>query len=106
MIVLALAFACNIKAARAQSDTLTYELTGASATAVINHSGLRQREAGHISIDKGLIEKLPGFLGASDPVRAISLLPGVQTTSEYQSGIHICGSENSHNYISFGGVHI
>lgn len=104
MIVLALAFACNIKAARAQSDTLTYELSGASATAVINHSGLRQREAGDISIDKSLIDKLPGFIGTSDPLRAISLLPGVQTTSEYQTGIHICGSENSHNYISFGGV--
>ena len=49
---------------------------------------------------------MPQILGNSDPVNFIKNLPGVQTGSEYDSGIHIQGCDNAHNDISLAGVPI
>ena len=51
-----------------------------------------------------MIQSLPKILGNTDPLSFIRNLPGVQTSSEYDSGIHIQGCDNSHNDISLGGV--
>ena len=39
-------------------------------------------------------------MGNADPVHYIQMMPGVQTNSEYDSGIHIQGCDNTHNYIA------
>lgn len=49
---------------------------------------------------------LPKILGNADPLRYTQMLPGIQTNSEYDSGIHIQGNENSHNIVSISGVPI
>lgn len=51
-----------------------------------------------------LMQSMPKILGNTDPLHFIRLLPGVQTNSEYDSGIHIHGCDASHNEMSIGGV--
>lgn len=69
-------------------------------------SSVRNLHGGIAEIDLKQIQSFPQILGNTDPVRFIRSLPGVQTTSEYDSGIHIQGCDNAHNDISLGGVPI
>lgn len=57
-----------------------------------------------LKVDVGLIQSLPKILGNTDPVHFLKLLPGVQTSTEYDSGIHIQGCDAAHNEISVAGV--
>lgn len=57
-----------------------------------------------MKIDLGQIQNMPKILGNTDPVHFVRLLPGVQTNSEYDSGIHIQGCDAAHNEMSVGGV--
>lgn len=76
----------------------------------IIHSGFRPNSPLRGNLSQGLnwssemMEKLPKFLGYTDPLRYVHLLPGVQTSTEYDSGIHIQGCDNSHNDIAINGV--
>lgn len=53
-----------------------------------------------------MLNKLPQILGNADPIHYTQMLPGVQTNSEYKSGINIHGCENSHNGILINDVPI
>ena len=55
---------------------------------------------GSVSMNLKMMELLPKMMGNADPVTYSKLLPGVQSTGEYDGGLHINGSENSHNMIS------
>jgi len=76
----------------------------------IIHTGFRPNSPLRGNLSQGLnwtsdmMEKLPKFLGYTDPLRYVHLLPGVQTSTEYDSGIHIQGCDNSHNDIAINGV--
>ena len=50
------------------------------------------------------MDEMPHILGNADPLHYAQLLPGVQTNSEYDAGLHIQGCDNSHNYVSLGGA--
>lgn len=100
----ALVSALNVKDIRAQTDTLSYELEGAGLTSAVNKSGLKAGTGNRLDMDSELIRSLPTTLGIPDPLNSLKFLPGVQTLSEYNSGIHICGGEDSHNLISAGGI--
>ena len=52
------------------------------------------------------LKKIPSVLGLADPLRFVFLLPSVQTGDDADSGLHIQGCENAHNYISMGGAPI
>ena len=80
------------------------ELDSALFSTKVNRSSIRSVSGGITEIDIARIQNLPKILGNTDPVRFIRTLPGVQTSSEYDSGIHIQGCDNSHNDISIGGV--
>lgn len=54
----------------------------------------------------GMMHDLPKILGNADPMHYTQLLPGVQTNSEYDSGLHIQGCDNAHNFVSIAGVPI
>ena len=69
-------------------------------------SSIRHSSGNIVKVDMSLIQGLPKILGNTDPVNFIRNLPGVQTNSEYDAGIHIYGNDNSHNDISIGGVPI
>ena len=90
--------------ARAQIDTLQYELKGSVLVSTGNKSGLKGRLSEGMTLERSLINRMPQFLGSGDPIGLMRMLPGVQTVTEYESGIHICGGENSHNDVSVAGV--
>lgn len=94
-------------------------LKGVSAemTDTLNHYGLQAVEIrgkrlrsqlreieGTSIISMSLMDEMPHILGNADPLHYAQLLPGVQTNSEYDAGLHIQGCDNSHNYVSFGGA--
>ena len=69
-------------------------------------SALRQTRPGDYSWNMQRLDFLPKVLGNADPVHYAQMLPGIQTNSEYRSGINIEGCDNSHNAVSLGGVPI
>lgn len=96
-------------------------LKGVSAemTDTLNHYGLQAVEIrgkrlrsqlreieGTSIISMSLMDEMPHILGNADPLHYAQLLPGVQTNSEYDAGLHIQGCDNSHNYVSLGGAPI
>lgn len=94
-------------------------LKGVSAemTDTLNHYGLQAVEIrgkrlrsqlreieGTSIISMSLMDEMPHILGNADPLHYAQLLPGVQTNSEYDAGLHIQSCDNSHNYVSLGGA--
>ncbi|MBE6303268.1 MAG: TonB-dependent receptor [Bacteroidales bacterium] len=51
-----------------------------------------------------MMHRLPKILGNADPLHYVQLLPGVQTNSEYDAGLHVQGCDNMHNMLAIGGV--
>lgn len=90
--------------AEAQTDALYYDLDSTTVYTEIHSSSIKKISALTTQIDIGMIQDMPKILGNTDPVTFIKNLPGVQTGTEYDSGIHIHGCDNSHNEISLGGV--
>lgn len=89
---------------QAQTDSLYITI---DSTLLVTHrhtSSIRSIQGGITEIDLRQIQNLPKILGNTDPVRFIRNLPGVQSGSEYDSGIHIQGCDNAHNDISLAGV--
>ena len=96
-------------------------LKGVSAemTDTLNHYGLQTVEIrgkrlrsplreieGSSIISMSFMDEMPHILGNADPLHYAQLLPGVQTNSEYDAGLHIQGCDNSHNYVSLDGAPI
>ena len=84
-------------------DTLSQTLRGVSV------SGRRVRsylgsEGGASVVSMKLMDEMPRILGNADPMRYAQMLPGVQTNAEYDAGLHIRGSESSHNQVAIDGV--
>lgn len=71
-----------------------------------NGASLTMENDGGIKMNMKMLNNLPKILGNADPIHYTSLLPGVQTNNEYDGGIHIQGCDNSHNFVSLGGVPI
>ena len=69
-------------------------------------SPIKSEDARTIKLDMEYMHHLPKILGNADPLHYTQMLPGIQTSSEYDAGIHIQGNENSHNVISISGVPI
>lgn len=99
------AFLCltGIKAG-AQTDSLYLHLDSTTFSIHKHTSAIRGTSTGATLINTDLIQSLPKILGNTDPVNFIRQLPGVQTNSEYDAGIHIQGCDNSHNLISISDV--
>lgn len=92
--------------AGAQTDSLHY-LIDSTTLSIQKHSSTIRRLNPYVTdIDINMLQSMPKILGNTDPVRFIKNLPGVQTGSEYDSGIHIQGCDNAHNDISLAGVPI
>ena len=86
------------------TDTLNhYGLQAVEIRGKLLRSQLREIEGTSI-ISMSLMDEMPHILGNADPLHYAQLLPGVQTNSEYDAGLHIQGCDNSHNYVSLGGA--
>lgn len=86
------------------TDTLNhYGLQAVEIRGKRLRSPLREIEGSSI-ISMSFMDEMPHILGNADPLHYAQLLPGVQTNSEYDAGLHIQGCDNSHNYVSLGGA--
>lgn len=99
------AVAVRGSAAADSVGTLTDTLRQVSVTGRRVRSGLRSVDGASV-VSMELMHRMPRILGNADPMHYAQMLPGVQTNSEYDAGLHIQGSDNSHNQVSLGGVPI
>jgi hypothetical protein len=56
------------------------------------------------TVNVSMIHSVPSFLGNSDPLRFVRLLPGIQVNTEIDGGLYMQGSEYSHTILSIAGV--
>lgn len=88
------------------SDTLNhYQLQDVEVKGKRLRSHIKALDDASI-VDMSLMDYMPRILGNADPIHYAQLLPGVQTNSEYDAGLHVQGCDNSHNYVSLDGVPI
>lgn len=109
-VLLTLIMACsaaawNCPAAADSVDTLSQTLRQISVSGHRVRSQLRSEGAVSI-LGMSLMDNMPRILGNADPMHYAQMLPGVQTSSEYDAGLHIQGSDNSHNIVGIDGVPI
>ncbi len=72
------------------------------SVAVVGHistTSLRGTSLGTLSWSMQGIQEMPQILGNSDPLHYLQMLPGVQTNSEHDAGLHIQGCDNGHNLL-------
>ena len=81
----------------AQTDSLHLELQETVFVGREHNSSIKKVKGDFLSVDIKQIQNLPKILGNTDPLSFIRMLPGVQTGSEYDSGINIQGCDNAHN---------
>lgn len=95
-------------AAVAQSEGEAWSFSLDSVTVKGNQysSPLKTDQRGMFRWDMQVMDELPKILGNADPIHYAQMLPGIQTNSEYRSGINIQGCDNSHSLLSIGNVPI
>jgi len=64
----------------------------------------RETQMSTVRLSVKEIEKLPAFLGETDILKALQLLPGIQSGSEGQSGFYVRGGSPDQNLILLDGV--
>lgn len=79
-------------------------LDSVTVSARVGNSVLKSISPGHIMVDYQKLATMPQILGNADPLRIVQFLPGVQTSGEYDGGLHVQGSDNGHNEIQIDGV--
>lgn len=105
ILLFALSFCLMVcQEAGAQTDSLSLELQEAVFVGRGHTSSIKKIDGTKMAVDLDQIQNLPKILGNTDPVSFVRMLPGVQTGSEYDSGINIQGCDNAHNEVSVAGV--
>lgn len=105
-IIFLFALWVSVISSQAQTDSLYIELDSTTFMSHRHSSALRARTGGALELDMEGIRDFPQILGNADPLNMLKYFSGVQTSSEYDSGVHIQGCDNAHNDISLGGVPI
>ena len=90
--------------ARAQTDSLYMSIDSLTFVGEKNSSAILRSNSRVLSIDLAQIQSMPKILGNTDPLHMIKMLPGVQTTTEFNSNIYIRGCDAAHNDMTVGGV--
>lgn len=85
-------------------DTVIFKIDRATVVYERPTSSMRGTMLSKIDVDLDMINAFPKVLGNSDPLRYLQSLPGVQTNSEFDTGIYIQGCDNAHNDVSIAGV--
>lgn len=82
----------------AQTDTLSTATVRAwRIPALVSESS-----TGELRLEAESLRSLPNTFGTADPLRYVSFLPGVQTGSEMDLGIHVMGGEASQTLVCIG----
>lgn len=80
-------------------DSRVQELQEIEVTAQKQKKAITGLLSGKIELQMQELQNLPGFLGNTDLLRIMQLMPGVQTSGELNSGIYIRGGDPGHNQI-------
>ena len=105
LLLVCTAAAGQIPEAADTVGTLRQTLGEVSVSGRRVNSALRT-EGGTSVIGMELMRSMPRILGNADPLHYAQALPGVQTGAEFDAGLHIQGSDNTHNLVSLNGVPI
>ena len=84
---------------KAQTDSVYMALDSAVFKSHKHTSVLKLDGGSLMEVDLDALQGYPKILGNTDPLNMLKYFSGVQTSSEYDSGIHIQGCDNAHNYI-------
>ena len=90
--------------AGAQTDPLYMSIDSLTFVGGKNTSAILKSNSQVLSIDLAQMQSMPKILGNTDPLHVIKMLPGVQTTTEFNSNIYIRGCDAAHNDMTVGGV--
>ncbi len=93
----------------AQTDSTTLQMQELDNVTIVRKrvsSSLKGNFSTTLQWDMKAMHDLPKILGNADPMHYTQLLPGVQTCSEYDAGLHIQGCDNSHNLVAIADVPI
>ncbi len=104
--VLAALMLFSVLPASGQTDSLSLSIDSTKVIARRHTSSLRGRISSNVTWDLAVSGGAPKLLGTADPIRFVNMLPGVQTASEFDGGVHILGTDASHNEISIQSVPI
>lgn len=89
-----------------EKDSLNQEKSKLLEQATVKtKSGFEQTEIGGLTLTKKEIEKLPQFLGENDPLKAMQLLPGIQSSGD-GNGIYVRGGGIDQNLITLDDIPI
>ncbi len=90
-----------------QKDSLAFEKNKELEKVIVKtkNSGIEQTEVGGLTITKKELEKLPQFLGENDPIKAMQLLPGIQSSGD-GNGIYVRGGGIDQNLITIDDIPI
>ena len=81
-------------------------LQGASVTASRSEIGVRGTQMSAIEIPVHQIQRVPALAGEVDVIKAIQLLPGVQSGTEGSAGLYVRGGGPDENLLLLDGVPI
>lgn len=87
-----------------QTDSLHFSLDSVSIVSKRVSSNVKGSVGSTLYWNMGMMHDLPKILGNADPLHYTQLLPGVQTCSEYDAGLHIQGCDNAHNFVAIDDV--
>ena len=93
----------------AQTDSTVLQMQELDNVTIVRKrvsSSLKGNLGTTLQWDMKAMHDLPKILGNADPMHYTQLLPGVQTCSEYDAGLHVQGCDNSHNLIAIADVPI
>lgn len=105
IIAIGLSVCFSVSVLKGQTDTLRgHTLQDVMVKGHKTNTYLREAAQGTTVVDLQLLDNMPRILGNADPMHYAQLLPGVQTNSEYDAGLHIQGCDNQHNHVGIEGV--
>lgn len=84
-----------------QSDLF---LSGAVVTASHNETGVRGTQMSAVEIPVNQIRNIPAFAGETDVLKALQLLPGVQSGTEASAGLYVRGGGPDENLLLLDGI--
>jgi len=103
LLVCAVIGSTMMNSVSAQSDTLVRSLSEVQVEGYKPNNYVKSLKGASV-VSMELMREMPRLLGNADPLHYANLLPGVQTNSEFDAGLHIQGCDNSHNQVSINGV--
>lgn len=104
LAVLLLLSGVALSAQTPPDTTANLQLDQAVLTAHVSRPMLETVGGVSGSVNVAQIQAVPSFLGNSDPIRFVRLLPGIQVNSETDGGLYMQGSDYSQTVLSIGGV--